>query len=140
MTLWAILVSCDVLQFSLPAVFVANVIKVFIYQEHIHYQQYSNVFKMKFIKFGILYKVEKELVMWIPSSSVCDLASAAKLFCQIFIIFDVRFLYRTLVSWLEFHENWFRGNHTLLKCLSKGVTIISVSVNQFWNIFNIFSF
>jgi len=37
---------------------------------------------MKFINFGILYKVEKELVMWIPSLSVCDLASAAKLFVR----------------------------------------------------------
>lgn len=38
MTLWTILVSCDVLQFTLPAVFVASVKKVLIYQEHIHYQ------------------------------------------------------------------------------------------------------
>ena len=38
MTLWAILVSCDVLQFTLPAVFVAIVMKVLIYQGHIHYQ------------------------------------------------------------------------------------------------------
>jgi hypothetical protein len=38
MTQWEILVSCDVLRFTLPAVFVASEMKVLIYQEHIHYQ------------------------------------------------------------------------------------------------------